>query len=200
MGRESEEPSPTPPPDPHDPLLAAARLGGAPSVETLIRRHEEELRRRIRWLMGPKARAIAESVDFMQQMLVEALARPERIPRRDDHFVAFLVRIARNNIADAVRRKRARSFDSLSRLFDRSSDDPERHMMRKESRERLLAALKQLPADRQTVIELRHLEQLHFQAIAERMQRTETAVERLHARALMQLGRLLRTNDHRGGA
>lgn len=179
-------------------LVRAARAGDPPGLEMLITRYHHELLQRIRWLMGPEARAVAESRDFVQQMLVDALAQPDRIPRDDAEFLAWLTRIARNNIADAVRHKRELAFTKFSeerQHRDSTGETPDHRLQRDEAQEQILTALTKLPPDRQTVIELREFEGLSFQAIAARMNRSATAVERLHARAVLQLGGLLRKRD-----
>ncbi|MEZ5965837.1 MAG: sigma-70 family RNA polymerase sigma factor [Planctomycetota bacterium] len=169
------------------------REGDRRSLEVLVVRHQRELLNRIRWLMGPKARAEAETRDFLQQVLVEALDNAQRMPRTELQIVAWLTHLARNNIVDATRRKREMAFDVFSEeALAASGERPDRELVQEELRERVLKAITALPVHYQTVVELRHLERLPFAAIAERMGKTKDAVEKLHARALVRLGGLIR--------
>ena len=56
----------------------------------------------------------------------------------------------------------------------------------------MVEAIEQLKPDDRTVIELRHFENMTFAAIGEQMDRSESAAQILHSRALVRLGIALR--------
>lgn len=179
-------------------LLQSARGGSAEAVRTLVARSVPRLRPRIRLMMGPAAAQCADSEDFVQQVVVDALRGLRKFDFADERaFLAWLSQVARNNIRDEVRRKREAAFAAFSGSFalhlrSSASTTPQRAAERNERADRVADAIESLDPDHALVIELRHFDQLSFRQIAAQLDRTETAVERLHARALVALGRALR--------
>jgi len=160
-------------------------------------RYGARLRSRIRWMMGPQARRIADSVDFLNDVFVEICRDPDPVPSDDEGVLRWMCAVARNRIRSDVRRKRERALDSLAASVDGAilpeapGSSPASIATQRERVDRLMHAIEQLEPDRRRVIELRDLEELPFREIGRRMERTEDAVQKLHTRAVLQLGRLL---------
>jgi RNA polymerase sigma-70 factor (ECF subfamily) len=68
-----------------------------------------------------------------------------------------------------------------------SSSGPDAKAARRERAARLVAALERLPEDYRTVIELRNAQELPFEIVAQRMERSIAAVRKLWNRALDRL-------------
>jgi len=149
-------------------------------------------------MMGPVARNAAESDDFLQGVFVALVAGWDRYEiRSDGNLLALATEIARNCIRDEVRRRRERAFSAFSASGIIPSSDGSALSSRmpaedKEAHQALAEAIERLSDVQRQVIELRHLEQLSFADIGERMSRSENAVQLLHMRALSALGAQLR--------
>ncbi len=165
---------------------------GEPHRAALLRRIErcqDRLLVRIRWMMGEPARRIAESQDFLGDVVARLLGELAAVEiRDDDHFLALATRMARHLIIDRVRRPRVRAFESFSQSVLLVAPTEANHG---EELERVFTALEQMEPDHQRVIELRGFEQLSFREIGARMARSERAAQMLHARAMLRLGRRL---------
>ena len=83
------------------------------------------------------------------------------------------------------------SSEQLGQAFVASGTSPSQGAVRREEAVRLADALGELPPDYRQVIALRHLESMTFPELAKRMGRSVDAVEKLWARALVQLRRLV---------
>lgn len=146
-------------------------------------------------MMGDEARRSAESGDFLQGLWVEVLKRPEQMPREDESAqLRWLTAVARNNIRDAVRKRREQALLALSSSFLPAGDPatPLSNAVHDENVVRLAECIEQLLPDHQLVIELRSLEGLSFREVGQRMERGEDAARKLYARAILGLGQRLR--------
>ena len=178
-------------------LVASAKRGESGSLEALLENHRERLLERIRLMMGSRARRIAESADFAQIVMLDAAKDlPGFEPIGRGSFLRWITQIARNRIRDAVRRRREDSLGSF--VLERACSlgaGPITNAQARERSERVVEALLELSADHRQVIELRQIDGLPFTQVAERMQRSENAVQLLFARAMVRLGQLLRRED-----
>lgn len=183
-------------------LLGRARAGEAAALDDLLERYRERLLARIRLMMGAEARRHAESMDFLQGVLLEVardLARAE-VPD-EAAFLRWATRVARNNIRDHMRKRRERALESFSQTAlgalgpgsaGPADATPSRHAGSREEVEKLVEALERLSPDHRRVIELRDFEGLSCRETAREMDRpSEEAVQMLHARALARLTREL---------
>jgi RNA polymerase sigma-70 factor, ECF subfamily len=146
-----------------------------------------ELNRTVRGRVAPS--------DVVQEALLEA----ERVLARGDQPVPddvqpWLRRILLNQIAHAHRAhlgtgKRAVGREAGDALADRPSrqPSPSSHVTRSEQSERLQRHIARLPADSRELLELRYIQGLTFADIATRLDRTESAVRSLWARAVGRL-------------
>ncbi len=177
-------------------LLRRARDGDRDCLHALIERYRRPLLDRIRLMMGERARTVAESGDFLNEVFVEVLQHFENW-QLDSHkaLLRWITHIARNDIRDEVRRKRETAMATFtSSMFMRSPDQatPKSEVERREQLERVADAVQELPEDHRHILELRHFEGESFTEIARLLDRSRNAVQLLHARALAALGKLLR--------
>ncbi len=180
-------------------LLCRAKDGDRESLEKLLVLTREPLLRRIRLMMGEKARQVADSGDFLHQVLVAILGDFHRFQNRGKgSFLRWATQVARNNIRSEIRKKRERTLGAFSSTFlpkelsGESLDQPPEKVAVNEDLERLVEGIESLKPDYQTVIELRDFDGYTFSEIASMMDRkSESAVRMLYTRALAKLTKIL---------
>lgn len=99
----------------------------------------------------------------------------------DFAFSTWLFKIATNNCIDFIRKKRLQttSLDQTSRQKDDGevvtisvkdhNPDPEEHMMKEQRAAKIRAAIEQLSPKYRSLIELRYLDELSYEEIAEKL-------------------------------
>lgn len=118
--------------------------------------------------------------DLTSEVFREALRGLRRFEWQGTPFIAWLLRIARDTIADHYR-KAAREDGAVPELRDEPGlESVERTAM-------LFQLVERLPAAQQRVIEARFVEQRSIREIAEELERSEGAVKQLQLRALENL-------------
>lgn len=147
--------------------------------------------------------------DVVQETALEAFSNADRFEGSTRlELFAWLRKILRNNVVDAVRHYRdcqARDYRrerSLQELSSRDHEDPslvadgrpELSAIRSERDQAVLMAIESLPEPHATVIRLRIWENLKFREIASRCGRSEEAVRKLFFRSLVRLKEVL--DDH----
>lgn len=181
-------------------LIERARAGDAEAGSELIARVREPLLQRVRWMMGPEARQLAESDDFLNATFAAALPALKRFEVRGaDSFLRWLTAIARNQIRQELRRHREAALSALSSALGHGAQpgDPG-ETISVDTALTLFEVFARLAADERRLVELRDLEGRTFVEIAALLSCSERQAQRLHARALMRLGRLFRGSG--GGA
>jgi RNA polymerase sigma-70 factor, ECF subfamily len=171
-------------------LVERARTGDASAFELLVRRHFGAAYATALTVLGEPA----EAEDASQDAFVTAL---ERIEDCDpERFTAWFLRIVRNQAISAVRRRNVRLAAPLdSAPHAASGDDPAADTARSMLRERLAAALRQLPERQREVLLLHDLEGYKHREIGELMDMPEGTVRytlfqaRRAARALLEADR-----------
>lgn len=186
-------------------LLQRARHNDPTASRELIVRLRDPLLDRIRLMMGDRVRRLADSIDFLQEVMVEFLEESLDIDFcSDGEILRWLTAVARNNIRDAARRRRVRAFDSLSASFSAEGvrdggPSPASRVAMHEDTIRLAEGLEKLKPDYRQVIDLHNLEGLGLREVARRMERTYEGVKKLHTRAMIQLGSLLSSSGQGRG-
>ena len=158
-----------------------------------------QLRRQLRGKVDP--------ADVVQDTLMEAHRQlPNFRGNSAPEFGAWLRQILAGQIALVARRfatkgRNVNQERSVSITLDHSHDEmfelaaalstPSVRASRREQVGLLNEALTKLPADYRDVIRLRHVEELSFALIAERLGRSEDAVQKLWVRSLAALKRTL---------
>ncbi len=153
-------------------LVARALAGEARAFEELVRRHLRSAHAVALGVLGNPA----DAEDVCQDAFLVALERLEecRDPKR---FAAWLMRIVRNRALNFRESRSRRQAEPLERAAEAAGgEDPGREAERSELRERLLAALAELPESQREVVLLHDLEGWRHREIAQLLGTSEGAV------------------------
>jgi RNA polymerase sigma-70 factor (ECF subfamily) len=185
-------------------LLERARNGDEEAYEALFTRYRAELERRARTRLRPSERRLLDASDVVQECELAAVEGFESFEYRGPgSFRRWLHKILANQVA-MEQRFLARAKRELGREVQLAVPDPERSAAQpaladsatspsnraaaEERRARLLRLLATLPEDHRRVVQLVKLEERSIAEAAARLGRTENAVKKLLARALLRLG------------
>ena len=188
-------------------LVAAAKRRDGPALDRLLELYRNYLRLLARTWLNGAARGAAEPSDLVQETMLRAHRGFETFRgTAEGELVAWLRQIMARQLTDLVRRMRAARRDmgreiplcDLELLPDRlqglaasTISRPSAAVKRRELAVVLADALAQLSSPRREVIVLRNLEELDWPGVAHRMERSEAAVRKLWARALLALRPLI---------
>jgi RNA polymerase sigma-70 factor (ECF subfamily) len=186
-------------------LLPQARAGNRLVLGQVLELYRNYLTLLARYQIGRRLQGKVDPSDLIQETFLEAY-------RDFGHFrgttegelVGWLRRILASNIANLVdryfgtQRRDVRLEQELADELDQSSraldwglvakqSSPSQQAARRDQAVLLADALEGLPADYRQVLVLRHLEELSFPEVAERMDRSLHSVKNLWARALARL-------------
>lgn len=178
-------------------LLLAAKNGSEEAFEQLLARVGTRLLAIIRLRMGSSLRSSLESRDILQVVMMKAFTRIEQVQAKTGgSFMAWLARIAENEIRDQAAHHRRRRRDAAlqlpldqagsAALVDRVRSQASQVVLDQQM-ERLEQALDQLSPDHREVIVLRKLEERSFTEIGELLGRSPDACRMLLARAMTAL-------------
>ena len=177
-------------------LIRRARKGDREAFGDVVRRYQQPLMARVRQAMGPVPREFAESMDVMQDLLLDILKDFDGAGiESEEAFLRWATRVLKNNIKDQMRKQRLRAMEEFasSMALRRGSGEgevasPSKAAAERDEVDQLERALASLPESFRQVIELRDLRQLSYREIAEIMNRPgEAAAQMLHARAFARL-------------
>lgn len=194
-----------------DALLAKARAGDREALIGLL----ESCAGRVRGRIAPKItgymRSFLDEDDVMQVTYLEVVTRFETFTSGDANgFLAWMTRLAENNLIDAVRmieadkrpnpRNRVETagkqsggepMQSLIEMIGVTVTSPSKAAAGQEIKSALSAVLDRLPADYATVIKLYDLQGRSAGELAAELDRSEGAIYMLRARAHDRLRDLL---------
>lgn len=157
-------------------LIEAAQRDPARFAELYERNFE-----RVYAFIATRVSTRAEAEDVASEVFHHALANLGRFEWRGVPFVAWLLRIAQNALADRWRRA------GRERL-DRTPDGPAQTSPEEtEDAGRLVRLVAALPRDQRRVVLLRFVEEKSIREIARELARSESAVKQLQFRALENL-------------
>lgn len=131
-----------------------------------------------------------DAEDLTAKVFFQALNHIARYVQRGAPFSSWLYRIAHNLVANWHRdhsRRKLVSLDVLPAVSNRGEDGPFQQAARSEQRDTLLAAIRQLPEDRQELLILKFVEHLPNAEIGQIMGRSEGAIKSLYHRTLVSL-------------
>jgi RNA polymerase sigma-70 factor (ECF subfamily) len=191
-------------------LLRQASQGDANARGRLLARHRDRLRKMVGWRLDRRLAARVDPSDVVQEVLAEADRKLERYLReRPLPFLPWLRQLTWEHLATLHRRHvRAQrrtvrreepgmlnlpdesAAELAGRLVD-SASSPTQHVVRQELRQRVRAALGQLPERDREVLVLRHLEELSVADTATVLGISPGAAKVRHLRALQRLRALL---------
>ncbi|HEX2191529.1 MAG TPA: sigma-70 family RNA polymerase sigma factor [Longimicrobiaceae bacterium] len=146
-------------------LVAAVRRGSRAAAGRLAERYLRACRAVALGVVGE----VAGAEDVCQDAFVYAIERIDDC-RRPERFGAWLFQITRNRARNHVRDRRSgRMLDIDDVALADALPSPAEHAERAQLRERLLAALAQIPEERREVVLLHDLEGWTHREIAERL-------------------------------
>jgi RNA polymerase sigma-70 factor (ECF subfamily) len=192
-----------------DRLMLLAKQGDEDARGALLERYRAYLQLLARMELGRDFQNKVDTSDLVQETFLEAYRSFDQFRGEGERvFVAWLRTILARQMSALMRRylgakgrdiRRERQLemdlDRSSRQLDRGlfapGSSPSHQASRREQGVMLANVLAQLPEDYREVIVLRHLEELMFPEIAERLDRSVDSVQKVWVRALAKLRQLM---------
>lgn len=176
-------------------LWKRAKEGDDAAFEQLFSIHTERLLVFIGAKLGGRLRERIEPQDVLQDAYTAALQSFSQFEYNDDgSFLRWMCRIIDNRLRD-TNDYFAAAKRQVQEIPRSAPTGPVTAFARAENRERLQAALAQLSDEHREVILLRYFQGLTTDEAAERMRRTAGAIRNLLSRALVELGKHLKSNE-----
>jgi RNA polymerase sigma-70 factor (ECF subfamily) len=171
------------------PLVERARRGDAEAFGQLYDHYQASVYR----VIYSQTRSTTLTEDLTADTFFRALRGIEGYKLDAALFPAWLFRIARNRVIDHFKASRTRFEQAHDMsLYEDLADDAETELIGLLNRERVRAALAELPAGQRRVIEMRFLGELSITEVADLLDTTEGAVKQLQLRGLRNLARTMR--------
>ncbi len=168
-------------------LLRRAQDGDQGAFEVLVNESRDEIARYVRLRVGAHLRERVDVEDVLQDTQLRALESIGRfVWRGEDSFFRWLCVIAQHLIWNASK-KRSRRETRLVVEPPGPGMPPSTDMRRKERLDRLEQSLRNLRPDEREAVHLSRIEGLRIREVAERMNRPESTVQSIIARALKKL-------------
>lgn len=181
-------------------LVEAAVAGDSSAMRSLLERYGPQVWHEVRSKIGRQWQSIVDADDVMQVTYVEAFLQIHMLTARDGTgFLAWLRRIAENNMRDAIKEQdrkkrpppgkrldadaREDSCVALIETLGVESTTPSRHAAQGEASKIISGVLDQLPSDYARVVQLYDLEGREIADVALELKRSTGAVHMLRARA-----------------
>ena len=169
-------------------LVERAQSGDLQVFAELFEPLRPRLLAAIRTRLSPAILQRVDPEDVLQDTYVRGLHSLSRFKwQGEDSFGRWLQAIASHVALDVARHEGRRPALRLERDVQGDGAAPSRGLRRQERQERLMKALRNLSPDHQMVLELSRMEGQSIREIAERMERSESAVKNLLLRATRQL-------------
>lgn len=182
-------------------LLSRARAGDSEALEELLWSHYDRLLLRIERRIPVAQQAIVSADDVLQETLMTVWQHLGQFESQTDAaFSAWLSKIADSRLSDRLRaagtkkrggdRLQATAADSQLNLLDAlgaAGLTPSGTVARREAERIVRIALAELKPDYRQAIQLRYLQGLSVDDVAQRMGRTDRSVHMLCNRAIKRL-------------
>lgn len=192
-------------------LVLRAQQGDHDALNRLMERYYERVRRIVRLRMGAHLRRMVDSGDILQETFIAAIRSFENFEMREEaSLINWLSRLAERQIIAAAdyhsakKRDQRRNVNISGAILDSQSvriplpapDDATRPIgkaERSEEQQIVEECMEQLPEEYRELILLRNYAGASWEAVAEETGRPSAAAARMmHARALLELGKLVR--------
>ena len=165
-------------------LVARAKEGDRAAFDELLQSHRNRLESWIRTHVGARVRSKVDIDDLVQDTHLRAFESMRRFTwRGESSFQMWLQAIAEHLVWNASQKKSTGEI-ALSVDTPKSSVSPSRHVRRDERFDRLEKALKDLRPEEKEAVRLSRFEGLKIREIADRLNKSESAVKSLIARSL----------------
>lgn len=153
-------------------LVARVLAGDRECFADLVRRHQGPLFRHALGMLGSEDAA----ADLTQESLIRAYTR---LPSCQDpaRFGAWTFRILRNRCLDYLKDRRRRTVPIDESTAGSTGDDPQVGLERQEVRNRVFQALDGLPEAQREAFLLKHVEELSYEEMTERLGASVSALK-----------------------
>lgn len=176
-------------------LWRRAKAGEHSAFEELFLIHTERLLVFIRARLGGRLRERVEPQDILQDAYAAAWQGISQFDYSDDGaFLRWMCRIADHRLRDANDYYTA-AKRQVQELPQSTPTGPVTALVRDENRKQLERALAQLSDEHREVILLRYFQGLSAVEAGDRMQRSAGAIRNLLSRALVELGKHLKSGE-----
>lgn len=176
-------------------LWRRAKAGEKKAFDDLFSIHTERLLVFIGARLGQRLRARIEPQDILQEAYASAWQGISQFNYSDDGaFLKWICCIVDHRLRDANDYFNA-AKRQVQEIPQSAPTGPVTALARAENRERLEAALTQLSDEHREVILLRYFQGLSAEEAGERMQRSTGAIRNLLSRALVELGKYLKSGE-----
>jgi RNA polymerase sigma factor (sigma-70 family) len=142
-----------------------------------------------------------DAEDILIEVFLAAHEHGDLLALREDERLAWLRRVAYYKCVDLLRRQqrhRAVTLETImDALYEADEHSPELVALRAEEHSLLRAYLAELTVPQQTILHLKFGQRLNGAEIARRLNKSESSVSKLLARALNQLREMYRTKERR---
>lgn len=170
-------------------LISRYLSGNSAAFSDLVGRHQDFVYNLCRRIVG----SAEEAEDLTQEIFIRLLDKVQ-LWRGDAKFTTWLYRLALNHCRDYLRRKRPHTIEPPDSLAD-LTPGPELEAEAHEIRERVQAALMNLPLDWRSVVFLRDIEGLSYSEISGILEIEMGTVKSRLARARSALAKALGTEQ-----
>lgn len=174
-------------------LLGEALNGSTASLGDLLDFYRPWLYRRAQAEISAPLRTKLSASDLIQKTYLRAVEGLKQFQgTTDKEFRSWLITILEHQLADVVRKYqiaqmrdvcRELSLSNCGRLEDRTQSES----ISDEAVEQLISAIERLPDQQRTIVRARYIEQLTFDAIAQRCQLSREQVRRRWIKAIQTL-------------
>ena len=168
-----------------DEILQLASQGDQDAFGRLYERYAERIFNYVYYRTGN----VHDAEDLTARVFQRAMNHIRKYTDRGVPFSAWLYRIAHNLVANWHRDRSRRQeipIDDLP-VITSKEEHPEKSLVRTEEQDALLRLIRRLPAERQTLLILKFVEDLSNAEIGQIMGRSEGAVKSLYHRTLLAL-------------
>jgi RNA polymerase sigma-70 factor (ECF subfamily) len=172
-------------------LIKRAQKSDPSAVTRLYEMHVDQIYRFIAY----RVPTTADAEDLASEVFLNMLSNLGSYQVTGAPFEAWLYQIASRRVADFYRKRSRRPQVEMSDNLEDSKPSPEERVSERMEFQTLRGALGQLPEEHQTVLILRFIEGKSHQEVAEVIDKSLTAVRSIQHRALVELTRLLGSED-----
>lgn len=173
-------------------LVRRAQQGDQRAFAQLYEEHFDRIYRYVALKIGDKI----EAEDLTQQVFLNALQSISSFKWKGKPFVAWLYRIAHNQVVDYLRKKTKHVAVPLDESLVSSDSNPRLMAERSLDIEQLLLATRRLTKAQQEVISLRFAGELSIVEVAKIMGKSQGAVKALQHSAIVALRKALSVGNN----